>query len=146
MPETYVIFITENDVMGENKPIYHIDRTVRETGKIFPDETHIIYVNGAYRDDSPLGLLMHDFSCTDPADMHYKILADKTRYYKETEKGVAAMCKVMEDMIYDYVTEAEKETKKASAVRLLKQGKLSKEEIAEGVGLTIEEVDALAQK
>ena len=61
-----------------NKPIYHIDRIVRETGKAFPDEAHIIYVNGAYRDESPLGLLMH-----------YKILADKTRYFKENEKGVA---------------------------------------------------------
>ena len=24
LPETYVIFITENDVLGRNKPIYHI--------------------------------------------------------------------------------------------------------------------------
>ena len=28
--------------------------------------------------------------------MHYKELADKVRYFKEDEKGVAAMCKVME--------------------------------------------------
>ena len=69
--------------MGGNKPIYHIDRMVNETGKFFRDEAHIIYVNGAYRDDSPLGLLMHDFSCTNPKDMNYKILADKTRYFKE---------------------------------------------------------------
>lgn len=41
---------------------------------------------------------MHDFFCTDPDDMHYKELADKVRYFKEDEKGVAAMCKVMEDM------------------------------------------------
>ena len=30
---------------------------------------------------------MHDFACTNPADMHYKILADKTRFFKENEKG-----------------------------------------------------------
>lgn len=30
---------------------------------------------------------MHDFACINPEDMHYKILADKTRYYKEDEKG-----------------------------------------------------------
>ena len=41
---------------------------------------------------------MHDFFCTDPDDMHYKELADKVRYFKENEKGVATMCKVMEDM------------------------------------------------
>lgn len=30
--------------------------------------------------------------------MHYKILADKTRYFKEDAKGVAAMCKIMEEL------------------------------------------------
>ena len=29
--ETYVIFITENDVLKAGLPIYHVDRTVRET-------------------------------------------------------------------------------------------------------------------
>ena len=73
--------------MGAIEPIYHIDRIIKETGKPFNDEAHIIYVNGAYRDESPLGLLMHDFACINPEDMHYKILADKTRYFKENEKG-----------------------------------------------------------
>ena len=46
--DTYVIFITENDVMGGGKEIYEIDRTIRQTrGKKFGDGTHIIYVNGA---------------------------------------------------------------------------------------------------
>ena len=40
--ETYVIFITERDVLGDGLPIYHIDRTIRETGKLFGDESHII--------------------------------------------------------------------------------------------------------
>jgi hypothetical protein len=56
-------------------------------------------VNGADKDASTaLGKLMHDFFCTDPDDMNYKELADKVRYFKEDEKGVATMCKVMEDM------------------------------------------------
>ena len=142
LPETYVIFITENDVMGGNEPIYHVDRIVKETGKPFDDEAHIIYVNGAYRDESPLGLLMHDFACTNPADMHYKILADKTRFFKENEKGVAAMCKVVEDLCND----AKIEEKKESAIRLIKQGKLSDEEIAEGLGLDVEVVKALVEE
>lgn len=138
LPETYVIFITENDVMGSNEPIYHIDRIVKETGKSFGDEAHIIYVNGAYRDESPLGLLMHDFACTNPADMYYKILADKTRYFKEDEKGVAAMCKIMEDLIDS--------EKKESALRLLKLGKLSNKEIAESLELDVEVVNALDEE
>ena len=48
--ESYVIFITENDIMKAGLPIYDIDRTVKETGKLFGDEAHIIYVNAQIKD------------------------------------------------------------------------------------------------
>ena len=80
--ETFVIFITENDVMKAGLPIYHIDRVVRETGKLFEDEEHIIYVNSQIKDETKLGRLMHDFSCTDAKDMYNKVLADRVRYFK----------------------------------------------------------------
>ena len=96
--ETFVIFITENDVMKESLPIYHIDRVVRETGKIFKDEAHIIYVNSQIKDETKLGRLMHDFSCTEAKDMYNKVLADRVRYFKEAERGVEIMCREMEIM------------------------------------------------
>ena len=74
LAETYVIFITERDVMGDGLPIYHINRVVEETGKKFPDEAYIIYVNGAYRDQSSLGILTNNFSCTDPDDITDEVL------------------------------------------------------------------------
>lgn len=98
LPETYVIFITEHDVLKRNLPIYHIDRVIRETGELFDDKAHIIYVNNEIKDDTPLGLLMQDFVCTDADDMHYKELAEKVRYFKETEMGVVSMCKAMEEL------------------------------------------------
>lgn len=45
------------------------------------------------------------------------------------------MCKIVEDLIA--------EEKKESALRLLKNGKLSNEEIAEGLGIAVEVVNAL---
>ena len=30
--------------------------------------------------------------------MYYEVLADRVHYFKEDEKGVAVMCKAMEDM------------------------------------------------
>lgn len=140
--ESYVIFITENDIMKAGLPIYHIDRTVKETGELFGDESHIIYVNSQIKDESALGKLMHDFYCTDPKDMNYKILAERVRYFKEDEKGVATMCRVMEDMR----NETAREERIAMAQRLLKLGKLSYEEIAETAVLTVEEVKALDEK
>lgn len=76
LPETFVVFITENDVIGKGQPLYRIERCFLETGESFDDGSHILYVNGAYRDESPIGRLMHDFSCTNPSDMYYGVLAD----------------------------------------------------------------------
>lgn len=98
LAETYIIFITENDVLKAGLPIYHIDRTIKETGAMFGDEAHIIYVNSQIKDETELGRLMHDFSCTDAKDMYYKILADRVRYFKEDAKGVETMCRAMEEM------------------------------------------------
>ena len=41
---------------------------------------------------------MHDFFCIDADDMNFRELAEKVRFYKEDVKGVAEMCKIMEDM------------------------------------------------
>ena len=88
LPESYVIFITANDVLGDGFPIYHIDRVIRETGKLFKDGDYIIYVNGENRDNTPLGKLMQDFFNTTPSTMNYSTLAKRTQYFKEDETGV----------------------------------------------------------
>ena len=140
--ESYIIFITENDIMKEGLPIYHVDRTVIETGKLFGDEAHIIYVNSQIHDESALGKLMYDFYCTDAGKMNYKILADRVRYFKEDEKGVATMSRVMEEM--------RNETERAKAIKdakgMLESGKLTYEEIAKIAELTIDDVRALDEK
>ena len=50
LPEVYVIFITENDVLGGGLPMYTIERVIAETGKPFGDRSHIVYVNGKHRE------------------------------------------------------------------------------------------------
>ena len=111
LPETYVIFITENDVIGRNQPIYTVERQITNIGELFNDGEHIIYVNGADKNSATeLGKLMHDFFCTDPDDMYFKQLADKVRYFKEDEEGVRSMCKVLEDMRNDVREETAQST------------------------------------
>ena len=134
--ETYVIFITENDVIGKNKPIYHIERYIMEAEEYFNDGSHIIYVNASYKDDTELGKLMHDFSVTEPDNMYFKVLADATGYYKKDKEGIQAMCKAMEDMITD--------DRKEAAMRMLESGKLTNEDIAKFLELPLEIVEELA--
>ena len=64
LPDTYVIFITENGYYKAGKPVYVIQNMNLTLGKPFDDGSHILYVNGEYRDDSDIGRLMHDFNCT----------------------------------------------------------------------------------
>lgn len=101
LPETYVIFITEHDVWKRGKSLYKVCRTFEDTEEVFNDGAHILYVNGECRSESPLGRLMHDFFCSDPNDMYSDVLAERVRFFKEDEKGVATMCKVMEEIYND---------------------------------------------
>ena len=98
LPETYVIFITETDVIGKGKSIYHIDRTIAETGEMFNDGEHIIYVNTSTTEESAIGDLMRDFFQTEAEKIKNPILSDRVKFLKETEKGVSKMCKEMEEL------------------------------------------------
>jgi len=139
LPETYVVFITENDVLKGNLPIYHIDRTIKETGTLFDDKAHIIYVNGEIKDDTPLGRLMHDLSCADPDNMNYKELADRARYFKRDKEGQEIMSRVMSDIVEEFVNDEKIE----AAKRMLERGKLTKEEISEDLDLPLSVVENL---
>ena len=99
LAETYVIFITENDVFKGSLPMYHIERCIMETGKPANDGAHIIYVNGAYRGDDAVGRLMHDFFCTQAGDMHYSVLAERVRQFKESDEGVSDMSNIWDELL-----------------------------------------------
>ena len=143
--ENYVIFITENDVLGRDEPIYHVDRVIREGNVQFNDGEHIIYVNGSIRtDDSALGKLMNDFYSTDADKMNYKELSEKVRHYKESEEGVKTMCEIWEEIRNEGLIEGKIEARIENAKSMIKLGKLSLEEIAVCSGLSIEKVRELA--
>ena len=71
--------------------------------------------------------------------MNYGALAKKARYFKQNKEGVAAMCKIMEDMRNKVAKEAaqkaELKSARETAERLIKKGKMTLEEIAECVPL-----------
>lgn len=139
LADCYVIFITETDVLGRNRPIYHVERTVIEDGIPFDDGSHIIYINAEHKNDTPLGLLMQDFCCKNPNDMHYPLLKQRATYLKENPEGVTMMCKLMEDML----EEDRKKNARKNACKMLVLKKLTYEEIALCSDLSVDEVKAL---
>ena len=52
LPDTYTIFVTEHDVFSKGKAFYRVERVNLDLNEPFDDGEHILYVNGAYRDDS----------------------------------------------------------------------------------------------
>lgn len=108
LPESFVIFITENDVIGDGEKIYHADRIIRETGKDLGDGTHIIYVNGSFKGEKgkPLDDLIHDFFCENPAEMRHKQLADRVKFLKENKNEVNSMRSIIAEIFKDEIAEA----------------------------------------
>ena len=155
LPDTFVIMIAEKDVLHGQRPLYHIDRMVEETGKPFSDGSHIIYVNGEYRGEDPLGVLMKDFHEMEPDKIHYQELRDRAHYFKKTEEGVSQMS----DEFMKYVNEhkdewiaegkakgkaegkAEERNDMLNIAQALREGK-SDSEIIELYNVTMEQIDS----
>lgn len=81
--------------------------------------------------------------------MYYGVLAERARFFKESKEGIAVMCKAMEDMrkesLQEGIQEGRKEGMKDTALRMLADGTLSLEKIAEYSGLSLEEVKKLSE-
>ena len=153
LPDTYVIFITENDVLHDNLPLYNIRRRIDENAKCFEDGSHIIYVNSQRRDDTALGKLMQDLYCTEPKNLHYHEFAERMEFLKYSKEGEEKMTDVIEEYAArkaealakeaarEAVKEAVKEATKEAAKKAEEKEQANRIELAQGLladGMSIE--------
>ena len=154
--ETYVIFITENDVLGGGKEVYRIDRMIRELeGTPFGDGTHIIYVNAASRSNSEIGKLVHDLCCRNSDEMNFEVLKNKVNQFKNSEEWRYDMCEAMQRIEAKGRAEGEakgmakgeakgkRENMLETARRMLESGMLALKDIARFSGLSLAQVKKL---
>ena len=87
---------------------------------------------------------MHDFNCKNANDMVNPLLAEEVRYLKETEGGRSQMSRILEEMRNEAAEKAKEEEKVNTALKMLARKRDSIEEIAEITGLSLEEVQKLA--
>ncbi len=83
LPESYVIFITDKDVLGEGEQLYQIERVIRKSGNLFKDGSHILYFNTARQDDNALGKLAKDLKEANPKEIKSKVLSHRVASLKE---------------------------------------------------------------
>jgi predicted transposase/invertase (TIGR01784 family) len=157
--DTYVIFITENDVMGDGQDAYSYLRIEERSGKRLNDGTHIIYVNGATQSATEIGKLVHDLLCRDAAKMYFDVLKKRVGDFKQTEEGRRTMCEAMERLRSEGKAEGKaegivegeargeargkRETMIAMAKRMLKDGILALKDVARYSGLSLAQVKKL---
>ena len=150
LKDAYVIFICQHDKFGKNKPIYHVDKVVRETGKPYDDGAYIIYVNGIYKGRNAFGKLAHDFNCKNADEIYYEPLAEGVRHFKETEKGREAMCESFERLANKYadqIGDARAEQTKVDMIKLMmKNMKCTLEEALNVVEIKGKERAIIAKK
>ena len=146
LPDSYTIFIMENDIGKRGQPFYCFKRW--DGTREMEDGSYLFYVNGEYEGDDPIGRLMHDFRCTRAEDMYYPVLAERVKYLKESEEGKKFMGSVFDQWKEEVAREAEQKAieknSREIACRMIARGDRKEEEIAEDVGLPLEEVRKLS--
>lgn len=122
LPDVYMIFISKFDIFKKNKTIYHINRVIEETGTIIENGTHEIYVNTEIDDKSGIAELMQYFKKSVGEHQNFEKLCNRVKYFKESQKGVSDMCKLVEDYAQTVAAEKEKRANIETATNLLQNG------------------------
>ena len=150
--DSYVIFIYDHDKFRKGLPFYHIQRRVDETGEVFGDGSHIIYVNGRYEGNDDIGWMMRDFHQCRPEQIKSETLSKAVAYYKEKE-GRGAMSEAVRKYAMEYAKEYAKEygeeqkqegiqTGRRTEIYLsVQDGDYSVQRGAEKAGLSLEEFE-----
>ena len=109
IPDVVFIFIAAFDVFGGDKPIYHVDRVVRETNQVVYNGFDEIYVNAQARDGSDISELMAVFTEDDTYNDKFPVTSDAKRRYKLTEEGRQEMTATLQKMMDEEVTRGREE-------------------------------------
>ena len=146
IPDVIVVFISKFDVFKSSRPLYHIDRVIRETGKAVDNGFEEVYVNAEINDDSDVARLMNVFN-TDTAydDENFPVTSAYKRRYKTTEEGVREMCEVIERNRAEGRAEGRIEGRAELIINMLKN-QMRPEQIAKIADMTVEQIISIGKK
>ncbi len=136
VPNVIIVYISEFDILKAGKTTYHIDKVVRETGKIVDNGMKIVCVNTKINDGSPIAELMQLFTKTEINEPKFPVFTNRMDYIKNSERGQEQMCELMEQYAEDRVEEAKKETQDKMIQEMLKDD-MSIDKIAQYTSMDI---------
>ena len=115
--DVIIIYISEFDMFGAGKTVYHVENVVKETGKTVNDGLMSVYVNTEVIDNTLIGELMQCFLKTDFEDNNFPNISRRMRELKHGEED-EIMCKSVEE----YAERKAIEEKKATVNNLYDMG------------------------
>ena len=146
VPDVIVVFISRFDVFKSGKALYHVDRIVRETGKLADNGFAEIYVNAEVDDGSDVALLMDVFTEDNVYDDNrFPATSGRKRRFKTTEEGVSEMCEVIERNRAEARAEAKAETEEKNIVGMLKEN-ISVEVISRVTNYSVEAITKIGKQ
>lgn len=96
LEDIIVVYISELDIFGGKKVLYHVDSVIRETGTIIHDGLERIFVNAEVKDGTTVSEFMECFLEKEVNNPKFPKLTDRMHYLKHQRGGLNAMCDVME--------------------------------------------------
>lgn len=131
VPDVIGIFISKFDMFGKGKTVYHIDRTIRETGDVTDNGLHEIYVNTKIDDQSDVSELMRIYVDQSIYDYgKFPHTSKRKHQFLVDEGGKKEMCEIVEKYAKEVAEAAAKkaaedsarEKEKAMAKKLFENG------------------------
>ena len=114
--DVIVIYISEFDMFGAGKTVYHVENVIKETGNPVNDGLMSVYVNTEVADDSLISDLMQCFLKTDFKDDKFPNISRRMKELKHGEED-EKMCKSVEE----YAERKAKEAAKKAAKKATKE-------------------------
>lgn len=144
VPDVIVVYISRFDSFKHGKTIYHIDRTIRETGRIVYNGLSEIYVDAAVQDGSDISELMRVFTENDVYNEKFPITSARKRQFKESTEEEELMNEELKKLLDEYEESGRVSGRIGLLCDLAKEGLLTITVAAKKAGMTEDAFKKLA--
>ena len=125
VPDVCIIFISAFDLFKSNLPLYHVVKTVKETGQEIDDGLTEIYVNAAVDDGSKLAKLMKVFTKNDAYnEADFPVTSEIKARFKKDEGGTIKMDATLQKWMQESEEIGEKRGERRGRKEGVKEGKI----------------------
>ena len=123
VPNVIAIFISKFDMFRKGKTVYHVDRTVRETGEITDNGLQEIYVNTKIDDGSDIAKLMKIYREQREFDFEkFPKTSIRKMQFIGNEGGKRDMCEIVDNYAKEVAEQVSKERSKEMVRKLFENG------------------------